>query len=232
MVYEVTCSACGTRYRVTSPGGETRRVACPSCGRRQTVSFPAQKQPQKKSSELRKALWAMLAVLVIGLPAGGYGWYVYDQHQRDERQAFEQRRAARRAHVDSLNRMRALQEKRELDELRQKAQDERVARFLTRFYDETYFGSESPDTWRESLTERCYRKLLTDGGDATADRLAWQRLQPSIPDADRRELHDNLRVQPRENGWYGVVFRARGMTQTRLVRVVASGGLLLIDDYQ
>lgn len=232
MVYEVTCSACGMRYRVTSPGGETRRVACPGCGRRQTVAFPAQKQPRRKASELRKALWAMLAVLAIGLPAGGYGWYVYDQRQRDERQAFERQRAARRAHVDSLNRVRAMQEKRELDEARQKTEDERVTRFLTHFYDETFFGSESPDTWRESLTERCYRHLLADGGDAASDRLAWERLQPTIPGQNRQELFDNLRVQPQENGWYGVVFCSRGMTQTRSVRVVHHNGLLLIDDYR
>lgn len=231
MVYEVICSSCGVHYRVTTQGGETKRVACPSCGHRMTVAFPVAERKRKKHSETHKALWTMLIVLLIGLPAGGYGWLKWQEHQAAERAAFEQKRAERKAHVDSLNAIRAQQDAEELEAIRQKAQDERVERFITRFYDDTLFGNTAPDNYRESLTERCYQHLLADG-DATTDSLAWQRLQPSIPGSDRTELFDNFRVQPQGDSWYNVVFSSKGMTQTRQLKVVEWQGHLLIDDYR
>lgn len=230
MLYEVICNQCGVHYRVTTPGGETRRVACPSCRHRMTVAFPVAAKP-KRTSETRKALWAMAAVLVVGLPLAGYGIHTYRQQEAAERAAQERLRTERKAHVDSLNAVRARQEAEELAAIRQRAQDERVGEFLVQFYADTFFGSMHPDNYRESLTNRCRQHLLADG-DATTDSLAWGRLYPTIPDADREELLRTMRIQPKGEGWYDVSFTSHGMTQTRHLHVTAQADGLLLDDYR
>lgn len=234
MVYEVTCNQCGMHYRVTAPGGETRQVACPSCGHKTTVAFPRisnVQRPSRKRSETNKALWAMLIVLIVGLPLGGYAFYAYYQHQEEERLLFVQKQAERKAHADSLSAIRAQQKADEQAAAAQKVKDGRVVAFLTRFYDETYFGGISPDTYRESLTERCYQQLLADGDTATR-QLAWHHFYPSIPEADREELFRNFHIQPKSDGWYNVIFRAHGMTQTRQIRVASYQDRWLIDGYK
>lgn len=232
MIYEVTCQHCGLHYRVTSRGGETRQVACPSCGHQTTVAFPTvERTTRKTTSETRKALWTMMIVLIIGLPLGGYAFYVYQQHLAEERAAFLRQRAERKAHVDSLNAIRAKQEAADQEALRQKARDDRSAHFLTQFYADTYFGETTPDTYRESITEHCYQKLLIDGNVAE-NQLGWSYLYPNLPDANKAEMQHNLRIQPRGDYWYDVVFRAAGVTQTVQLRVVPYQGQLLIDDYK
>lgn len=232
MIYEVMCNHCGQRYRVPARGGETRQVACPNCGHQTTVAFPvADRKVRKKTSETRKALWTMMIILIIGLPLGGYAFYVYQQHQAGERAAFARQRAERQAHVDSLNAIRAQQEAAEQQALRQKERDDRAVHFLTQFYENTLFGSVEPDTYRESITEHCYQKLLADGSVAE-NQLAWEQLYPSLPDADATELEQSLRIQPRDDYWYDVVFRSSGLTQTLHLRVVPYQGQLLIDDYK
>lgn len=230
MLYEVTCNQCGVHYRVTTQGGETRRVACPSCRHRMTVAFPLAEKP-KRTSEMRKALWAMAVVLVIGLPLAGYGIHTYREREAAERAIAEKQRAERKAHVDSLNAERARQDAEEQAAIRQQAQDERVEQFLMQFYDDTFFGSMSPDDYRESLSERCYQHLLADG-DATTDSLAWKRLYPTIPNADREELLRSMRIQAKGEGWYDVSFTSHGMTQTRHLRVAGQRDWLLLDDYR
>lgn len=234
MLYEVTCNKCGVHYRVTTQGGETRKVTCPSCGQKMTVAFPvaAKKESRvKHTSETHKALWAMLVVLIIGLPLAGWGVYSYQQHEAEKQATLQAERAARKAHVDSLNNIRAQQEAARRQEIREQALNDEVAEFLTRFYDDTFFGSESADSYRESLTQHCYERLLADG-NAAADSLAWGHLYPTLPDADREELHNSLRVQPQGESWYRVMFTSRSRTQTRLIRVVRKNTFLLIDDYR
>lgn len=234
MVYEVTCSQCGIHYRVTTPGGETRRVACPSCGHGQTVAFPrvaGTGRPPKKTSETRKAFWAMLIVVIIGLPLGAYAFYLYQQHQAEERTLFLQKRAERKAHTDSLNAIRAQQRAQEQAAAEQQAFDDRAKAFLTRFYDETFFGNVLPDSYRESLTEHCYQRLLADG-DMETGELGWALLYPTLSEANTDELYRNFRIQPQGNGWYGVVFQSQGITQMRQIRVAKYHERLLIDDYK
>lgn len=234
MVYEVTCNQCGIHYRVKTPGGETRQVVCPSCGHKMTVAFPrveGKESPKRHKSETHKALWAMLIVLIVGLPLGAYAFYLYHQNQMEERALYEQKRAERKAHVDSLNAIRARQRADEQAAIKQKAMDERVAQFLTSFYDDTYFGHGNPNSYRESLTENCFQRLLSDG-DIINDSLAWGQFYPTLPEVYKDELYRNFRIQPQGDGWYGVVFRAQGMTQTRQLRVVKYRDRLLVDDYK
>ncbi len=242
MQYHVTCNKCKRTFTITSEGGERMRCTCPYCGQPLLVNLPAVVQPvmspgrspvrPQRGNDGHLGVRIIMTVLVV-LVLGGLGAFGFIEWQRQQESARLELQAQRKAHADSLMRVRARQEAVAAEEQRKEEQRRAVCRFLQSFYEKAVLTDEDPSFYERYLTSYCRQMVFgVDAENSDVDKwTAWWGAFGSMAESpDFAALKQNLRVLPAEGNWYRVRLSQEGITEFRHVKVSTTDGHVLIDD--
>lgn len=243
MQYEVTCNKCGRKFMITADGGEEMDCTCPYCSRHFKVSVPLVAKPvseqtvypttaeeEEKSSHLGVTV---LVVIFILLLAGAASYFGVMEWKRREAIARQEYLAGRRAHADSLRRVRAQEEATTKKAEQQEKQQQRVARFLVSFYQKAVIPYGDPSFYEQYLTPNCLQ-ILYNGEERNMDvdkwTLWWGLFGMMNQSPNGEELVRNLAATPIADNWYKVRLSQQGETEFRQIKVQLSNGQVFIDD--
>lgn len=238
MQFHVTCSNCQRTFTITSDGGERMRCTCPYCSQSLVVNMPSIVQPIQGSSEKKansnrgnglKILLTILIVILLSAIAI-FGYIEWNKHQDS---ILQQEQAARKAHADSLVKIREQQAAEAVQAKKIEAQQRQISKFLISFYEKAVLTDDDPMYYARYLTAYC-REMIFGGypNNTDVDRwtLWWGTFGGSFSQPDYDLLKTNLRVTPGQNGWYNVRLSQDGLTEIRQVKLLTKDGHILIDD--
>lgn len=260
MEYKVTCKNCGHQYRLTADGGQSVWSTCPNCGHKMLVSLPhadggnspagngyasngihnAQQpvEPQKKKNN--KGVTILLA-FILGIVIGIVAWFGWQQKQKNDQQALEEREEARKEHMDSLMALRNQQESEERAAQQTEADRRSVMTFLNEFYQDWFFGDGDPNRYANNISEKCYNKLTSSVDDEeesdSACEIDWALLGPQFESESdvRRDLPDfagHFDITHYHDNWYKVCFSAHGTTEYRQIEAFVYKNKIIINDFR
>ncbi len=248
MRYKITCSHCGQPFMIDTEGNRIVRCACPTCGEMLRVqlgeinaSGNTYVNVNGVSSKI-KPIW-IIAVLFL-LIGGGVLWYYLDKDHKEYLMSVEQKQARRKAHRDSLMRIRAAQEEQVQNQEKTEKQQKEICEFLKTFYAEAVLGEENRNGYlryftshaRERFCERTQSDSLSAAHgfmDTESSSIDWNSFYPRrmvLEDADIERLIKNLKVISDNNDWYKVRLVHQGTTEYVYIKVMTQGGRILIDD--
>lgn len=246
MQYQVICNKCGKNFFIDGESGKEVHCTCPYCAQQLLVSLPIVAQPfhtpaqpeqiplqrpirQKQSSGTGlKLLIALLLVLIIG----GGAFYAFTQWRNMQEVARQELAAQRKAHQDSLMRIRAQEEAAQAAEEQKQEQQQRVCRFLADFYQKAIIPYGDPTYYDKYLTGYC-RQLVaseTQYNEGDAWQMWWALFGMMNQSPNEAELIRNLTVTPISDNWYRVRLSQGGKTEFRQIKVVIDHGQVMIDD--
>ena len=178
--------------------------------------------------------------IIIGLILGGafaFGamWLYERYQQQQEQEAWEQqlKQQSRKAHRDSLMHIREAQEQEARQESEKEIQQRVAIKLLTEFYQKAFFDDDNtPNSCKAYLTPACQQKLKEayDYDCPDNDCLAWWLFRDHSQDPDMESIQKHFRITPEDDNWYRVHLVQQGATEFRHVKVVFTGGRMLIDD--
>lgn len=232
MHYKAKCVHCGCYFKLDAQGGQRVRCSCPYCGSDVEVWLPEPVRKIQGKGKVRrntvKILLVSALVIAVGLVSG---WYAY-RRSVENHVAERMKEAYRKAHRDSLMRIRTEQDlrrhKTEVKEMRER----NIGNFIKSFYLDAVLGDDDADLYRRNLTERCREKICGQFGydSGASEGIVWKPFAPDGDEPDTGSLRRNLYVSHHVDDWYKVRLVQYGHTEYRYVKAFVVDGNVMIDD--
>lgn len=235
MRYQAKCNHCGRGFKINAQGGQRVKIRCPYCRNNVTVWLPDSAMSGNKVNNRgnkMRIFRAALAVVVIGAAIGLGTWHLYQQ-RINEKVLHEKLRAAhRKAHRDSLMKVRMEQNVRKHEMEEREMRDKSIGNFLKSFYLDAILGGNNAYMYENNITESCRKKLRDSYSEdcETAECLNWKIFAPESDAVDFNSLRRNLSISHHLDDWYKVRLVQYGHTEYRYIKVLIIDGNVEIDD--